>query len=108
MEESNINLQKGESSGGEKSNELHGHEHKGLEIIVNGTQHKVYGDKVTYEKIVVLAFSLIPVPPEGETLTLNVIYENGPKKHPEGKLLPGHSVHIKEGMEFHVKLTNNS
>lgn len=71
-------------------------------IIVNGRQHSIDGDSLTYEELVALAF------PGGGTA--NVLYSvmySGPNMA-DGSLGQGASIEIKNGMKFDVSQTNRS
>jgi len=73
-------------------------------IIVNGEQHNVSDDIVTFEEIVKLAF---PTQPSAET-TFTVTYR-GAKKPKEGSLKAGGKVEIKkQGAIFNVTSTTKS
>lgn len=80
-------------------------EKKEVTIIVNGVPHEVEKDEITYDKVVILAFSDFPQHPER---TYSVTYERGQGNKPTGILSPGGVVKIKEGMNFKVKHTGQS
>src|SRR3546814_7377380 len=60
---------------------------------------------ISFEELVALAF---PQPPTGPQVCFTVSYRKGPPPRPEGSLLPGQSVHVIEGMTFHVTATDKS
>ncbi len=76
-----------------------------LAIIVNGQQKRVKAKSLTFAELVALAFNPIPV---GENILFTITYENGPHANPEGTLMPGGVVKIKEGMIFNVTATDKS
>jgi Multiubiquitin len=76
-----------------------------ITIIVNGTQHEVEKNKITYEEVVTLAF---PDFPQHSERTYSVTYERGQGNKPTGILSPGGEVRVKEGMTFKVKHTGQS
>jgi hypothetical protein len=77
---------------------------KHFKIIVNGTEHTVESDVVTFEQVVAIAY---PTPPTPDTI-FSVTYEKA-KKHPhDGDLVAGQSVEIKNGTEFDVTPTGRS
>lgn len=76
-----------------------------IEIRINGRKREVEPGSITFEQLVVLAF---PTPPTGAQVSFTVSYRKGPSAHPEGSLLPGKSVHVVEGMTFHVTATDKS
>jgi hypothetical protein len=75
-------------------------------IIVNAQKKVVAGHAVTFQEVVDLAYD--GHPPTGENWFFTVTYRRGPSKNPQGSLLPGGSVEIKEGMIFNVKATDRS
>ncbi len=73
-------------------------------VIVNGQQHPVESQIVSYEEIVKIAYPTPPSPDARYTVT----YRNA-KKPKEGSLAPGQSVEVKkEGTIFDVKATGRS
>jgi hypothetical protein len=78
--------------------------HEQFAVIVNGQQHTVDDQIVSYEEVVKLAY---PTPPSPDT-RYTVTYRNA-KEPKEGSLAPGQSVEIKkEGTIFNVKATGRS
>lgn len=78
--------------------------HEQFTVIVNGQQHIVESQIVSYEEVVKLAY---PTPPSPDT-RYTVTYRNA-KEPKEGSLAPGHSIEIKkEGTIFNVKATGRS
>jgi hypothetical protein len=76
-----------------------------VKIIVN-TREKEWEEKtISYEQVVVLAFGSYSTE---EKAVYTVDYSKGPKENPEGSLVKGQSVEVKEGMIFNVKHTNRS
>lgn len=73
-------------------------------IFVNTIDHKVHGFEISFEEVVQLAYSA-PASPEK---TYTVKYRNGTPNRPEGSLVAGGKVRIKEGMIFNVTRTNKS
>lgn len=77
-----------------------------FEVIVNGEKKTVRGRKVTFEEAVELAF---PRHSPGPNVSYTVTYRMAAdRKHPEGSLVEGGSVRIKDGTRFHVKATDKS
>ena len=60
---------------------------------------------LTYNEVVALAFNPVPT---GPNIKFTITYRNGPKQNPEGELLPGGKVKIKDGMIFDVTQTTKS
>jgi len=80
-------------------------ERRDVEIIVDGTPHQWPKGKITFEQVVKLEF---PDYSPGDGVNYSVKYTKGPRENPEGVLVPGASVEVKEGMVFHVKRTGQS
>ena len=78
---------------------------KTMAIVVNGTQHEVEKDEISYADVVTLAFPDYPQHPERN---YSVKYRRGHGNKPEGILSPGGSVKVKEGMIFDVSFTGQS
>lgn len=74
-------------------------------ILVNGRKREVEPGRISFEELIALAF---PAPPTGAQVSFTVSYRKGPATHPEGSLLPNQSVHVVEGMTFHVTATDKS
>jgi hypothetical protein len=74
-------------------------------IIVNGRKKVVMENKVSFDQIVRLAFDPVPT---GPNILFTVTYGHGPKENPEGALLEGQTVKIKDGMVFSVTQTDKS
>jgi hypothetical protein len=82
----------------------HGHAHaRPVEIIVNGRPRTVTTRVLTYEDVVALAYP-------GCTVDANIIFTvayAGPGGR-DGTLAEGQSVHVHDGMSFHVGKTGRS
>ncbi len=76
-----------------------------LAIIINGQQKHVKAKSLTFAELVALAFNPIPT---GPNILFTITYECGPRQNPEGTLMPGGTVKIKEGMIFNVTATDKS
>jgi hypothetical protein len=74
-------------------------------IIVNGRKKEVPTKTLSFNQIVALAFSPVPV---GPNVMFTITYRKGPDKNPEGTLTEGATVKIKDGMIFDVTETNKS
>ncbi len=86
----------------EHEEDTHGHD-KTTTIIINGRQREVTGNKITYLKVVELAFPGAQV--DGTTV-YTVAYANPHGK--DGTLVNGQEVPVKERMVFNVTKTNRS
>lgn len=74
-------------------------------IIVNARPKTVSGRKISFEQVVKLGFP--SGPPTAQTI-YTVAYSNGPPRNPEGKMVPGQKVKIRDGMVFDVTETSRS
>jgi hypothetical protein len=77
-----------------------------IEIFVNTAPHTVHQRVMDYWAIVRLEYPQADPCRELESYT--VTYAKGPKQNPSGTLIKGQSVHLKQGMEFDVFLTDRS
>jgi hypothetical protein len=77
-----------------------------FKIIINGRQKVVHKEHLSFSEIVALAFP--DVPPDSNTI-YTVTYRNGGNVHrPEGTLVNGENVRIKNGTIFDVTPTDKS
>ena len=81
-----------------------GHQ-KPMVIIVNGRQKTVTSKELSFDEIVALAFDS---PPTGDNTIFTITYRRGEGNKPEGTLVKGETVKIKEGMIFDVTATSRS
>jgi hypothetical protein len=77
---------------------------KDVTIIINGREHQVEKDELTYAEVVELAFNN---PPNDTTLFV-ITYRRGHGNKPEGTLVEGGTVKVKDGMIFNVTPTNRA
>lgn len=80
-------------------------EKKTVTIIVEGTAHEWLKDEITYEQVVTLEVPNYAQHPE---INYSVKYKRGEGNKPEGVLVKGASVKVKEGMVFNVSETGQS
>lgn len=78
---------------------------KSFTIVVNAEQKTVTTRELTFEQIVQLAF---PNNPQGGNWLFTVTYRKGEGNKPEGTLVKGESVKLKNGMVFNVTATDKS
>ncbi|MBI4220652.1 MAG: multiubiquitin domain-containing protein [Chloroflexi bacterium] len=78
---------------------------KAITIIVNGRQKTVDDKELTFAEIVALAFDN---PPSGPNIVFTVTYRRGQGNKPEGTMVDGETVKVKEGMIFNVTATDKS
>jgi hypothetical protein len=74
-------------------------------IIVNARRKTVTGRKISFEQVVRLAF---PDGAPSPQTVYTVAYSNGPPRNPEGKMIAGQTVKIRDGMVFDVTETSRS
>lgn len=74
-------------------------------IIVNGTPKKWEKKKVTFKEVVVLAFGSYD---DNPNIVYTVAYEDGPRENPEGSMIKGSEVFVKNKMIFHATATDKS
>lgn len=78
---------------------------KTVTIIINGQPAEVAKDKISFAELVQLAYGH---PPEGGSTIYTITYKRGHGEKPEGILVEGESVKVKEGMIFNVTRTDKS
>jgi hypothetical protein len=83
----------------------HFYSERDFHIIVNARPKVVTERVLSFDQIVKLAFEN---PPSGPNIMFTITYRNGPPKNPEGSLLEGQSVKIKDKMVFNVTPTDKS
>jgi len=74
-------------------------------IVVNGKAKEVEKDEISFEELVVLAYG--EEPPGGNTI-YTITYKRGHGNKPEGSMVAGDTVKVKEGMVFNVTRTDKS
>ena len=80
--------------------------HEEFKIIVNGTEHTLKNDVVTFEEITEIAFPGHPVNPD---IVFSVTFEKAESKPHHGTLAAGGKVTVKKhGTVFDVTQTNRS
>lgn len=78
---------------------------KAVTVVINGREKTLTGREVTYQELVALAF---PTAPNGANVLVSITYRRGAGNKPEGALLAGQSVRLKERMIFVVTATDKS
>lgn len=74
-------------------------------IFVNTRPKEVFTPTLDFWEVVKLAF---PQAVPNATTYYTITYKRGPKTNPEGSLVAGETVHIKDGMLFNVTATDKS
>ena len=81
------------------------HEEQTVTVVVNGTAKQVpKKESLTFQEVVALADGL----PAGPNIEYTITYRRGHGDKPEGSLVPGGDVKVKEGMIFNVTATDRS
>lgn len=93
-----------EKSSGGHSNEAPG-QSKELTIIVNGRAKVVTARELSFADLVALAFEN---PATGGNTIYTITFRKGEGNKPEGSLVAGQTVKIKDGMIFNVTPTDKS
>jgi hypothetical protein len=78
---------------------------KTVTIIVEGTPHEWPKGEITYAEVVTLE---VPDYAQHSEITYSVTYKRGHGEKPEGILVKGGSVKVKDGMIFRVSETGQS
>lgn len=89
----------------DQKNEEASGQNKEYLIIVNAREKIWLGKDINFEQVVTLAFGILEN--NGNT-AYTVTYKRGVDKKPEGSMVIGDSVHIKNKMIFNVTKTNKS
>ena len=76
---------------------------KEVTIIVNGREKQYPKEEISFAEVVALAFAN----PSKDTM-YTVTYKKGQSNKPEGVLVEGQSVKVKDSMIFNVTATNKS
>jgi hypothetical protein len=74
-------------------------------IIVNGKQKEFEGNEISFEQVIELAFGTVSTGPK---VSYAVTYKRGEGNKPEGSLVAGEVVKLKEGMIFNASATDKS
>ncbi len=75
-------------------------------IILVNAREKVWAEKeITYDEVIILAFDSVSSDPN---VSYSVTYKKGDHEKPEGIMVKGDDVRVKEGMRFNVTQTNRS
>jgi hypothetical protein len=78
---------------------------KELMIVVNGREIKVVQRELTFTELVGLAFNGTPTT---DNTIYTITYRRGEGNKPEGTLVEGEAVKVKNGMIFNVTATDKS
>ncbi len=88
----------------EHKNEAPG-QNKELQIVVNGREKTWTEKEISFEQVVELAYGSISTDPN---IIYTVTYKRGMGNKPEGSMLRGDIIKVKNGMIFNATQTNKS
>lgn len=74
-------------------------------IIVNGTPQKWDKEEISFKEVIIIAFGNYIDRP---TMVYTVAFEDGPNENPEGSMVKGTQVFVKNKMIFHATATDKS
>lgn len=74
-------------------------------IVVNAREHKFIGDEISFEQVVEIAFGSVSSDPN---VAYTVTYKRGHGNKPDGSMVKGDIIKVKEGMIFNATMTNKS
>ena len=78
---------------------------KGFSIIVNGRRKTVEDEELSFDQVVALAFA---DPPSGQYICFTITYRGAGGRKPEGTLIEGESVKLRDGAVINVTVTDKS
>lgn len=74
-------------------------------LIVNGRPKQWSKSKISFEQVIVLAFGVCS---DDQNIVYTVTYDKGPRQNPEGSMVRGDKVRVKNKMIFNATATNRS
>lgn len=77
---------------------------KNVTIVVNGREKEVAKEEITFAEVVALADNL----PSGDNVEYTITYRRGHGNKPEGSMVAGETIRVKDGMIFNVTATDKS
>jgi hypothetical protein len=80
-------------------------QNKEFDIIVNAREKKWFDKKISFEQVVVLAFGIFE---SNDSTSYTITYKRGEDKKPEGSIVIGDIIPVKDKMIFNVSKTNKS
>jgi hypothetical protein len=80
-------------------------QNKEFAIIVNAKEKQWLDKKITFDQVIVLAFGLFE---NNANVSYSVAFKRGEDKKPEGTMVLGDSVTVKDKMIFNVSKTDKS
>jgi hypothetical protein len=74
-------------------------------IIVNAREKQWFNERISFTQLIVLAFGYAE---SNANTTYSVTYKKGDNNRPEGIMVEGDSIKVKDDMRFNVTMTNRS
>jgi len=74
-------------------------------ILVNAREKEWHEKNINYDQVIVLAFGSVSSDPN---VSYSVTYKKGDNEKPEGIMVKGDDIKVKDGMRFNVTQTNRS
>lgn len=96
-----MNLQQDKAPGKEEAPG----QNKEYSFTINSKERTWSDKKISYEQLVVLAFGSVSADPN---VYYTITFKKGENEKPEGTLVKGDEVRLKDGMRFNVTQTNRS
>lgn len=87
-----------------KENQGHGHD-KEFVISVNTREHKWSEREISFDQVVILAYGVISNDPK---VIYTITYKRGHGNKPEGSMIKGEVIEVKNEMRFNVSESNQS
>ena len=82
------------------------HDDRSITIVVNGRARQWKKKEISFDEVVKLGFES---PPYGNDTIFSVTYRKGGNpNHPQGMMVKGDSIKVKDGTIFNVSATNRS
>jgi len=78
---------------------------KEFNILINSREKVWTEKKISFDEVIILAFGTISTDPN---VSYTVTYKKGDNDKPEGIMVKGDEVKVKDGMRFNVTQTNRS
>lgn len=78
---------------------------KTITIIINGRTHETDKRELSFSELVAMAFEN---PPTGQNIVFTITYRRGMGNKPDGSMVEGETVKLKNGMIFNVTATDKS
>jgi hypothetical protein len=78
---------------------------KEYSIIINARQKQWFENEISFEQVITHSFGIYQ---SNDSTVYTVTYSRGDDKKPNGMMVPGDSIKVKDKMVFNVTATNKS